>query len=204
MKPIDAIVVGAGNRSSCYAALAQRKPEKMRIVGVVDPNPIRVELMRSKYDIPQENCYLDFDEFLKREKFADAVINGTMDQIHVSTSVPILEKGYDLLLEKPFCTNEEELWTLRDAAQRTGRTVMICHVLRYAPFYREIKKQLLNGELGDIISIQLAEHVAYHHFGVSYIRGKWANESVCGSPLLLAKSCHDIDLMMWLKGGTKP
>jgi len=204
MKPIEIIIVGAGNRSSCYAELAQHKPEKMRIVGVVDPNPIRVERMRAQYDIPQENCYLDFEAFLAREKFADAVINGTMDQLHVSTSVPILEKGYDLLLEKPFCTNEEELWTLRDAAQRTGRIVMICHVLRYASFYRQIKQQLLNGELGEIISIQMSEHVAYHHFGVSYLRGKWANESVCGSPLLLAKSCHDIDLMMWLKGGTKP
>lgn len=204
MKTIDVVVVGAGNRGDCYSELALTKPDKMRIVGVVDPNPVRLEYLRDKYNVPQENCYLDFDEFLAREKFADAVINGTMDWLHVSTSVPILEKGYDLLLEKPFCTNEEELWTLKEAADRTGRKVMICHVLRYAPFYSEIKKHLMNGEIGEITSIQLAEHVSYHHFGVSYIRGKWANESVCGSPLLLAKSCHDIDLMMWLKGGAKP
>ena len=204
MKPVDIVIVGCGNRGDCYSELALKRPDKMRIVGAVDPNPVRLNYVKEKYCIPEENCYLEFDKFLQREKFADAVINGTMDQLHVQTSVPVLEKGYDMLLEKPFCTNEEELWTLKAAAERTGRTVMICHVLRYTPFYSAIKRHILAGDLGQITSIQLAEHVSYHHFGVSYIRGKWANESECGSPLLLAKSCHDIDLMMWLKGGAKP
>lgn len=204
MKPIELVIVGAGNRGDCYAKLALRKPEKLRIVGLVDPSQVRLDLMREKYGVPEENCFHSLEEFLARDKFADGVINGTMDQLHVQTTVPVLEKGYDVLLEKPFCVNEDELWELKEAADRTGRRVMICHVLRYTPFYSAIKKKILEGEIGEVISIQMAEHVSYHHFGVSYIRGKWANESECGSPIILAKCSHDLDLMMWMNGGKKP
>ena len=204
MKRIDVVLVGAGGRANVYSAYALKKPENMRVVGLVEPDDVRMKFMRERYDVPEENCFSNLEDFLRRENFADAVINGTMDQLHVETSIPVLEKGYDLLLEKPFCTNEEDLWRLQKVAERTGRKVMICHVLRYTPYYSAIKKHILDGEIGDVVSMQLSEHVAYHHFGVSYVRGKWAQESVCGSPFLLAKSCHDIDLMMWLKGGTKP
>ena len=69
---------------------------------------------------------------------------------------------------------------------------------------QDIKRRLLNGEIGDIINLQLTEHVSYHHLAVSYIRGKWGNEEACGAPMLLAKCCHDIDLIMWLKSGIAP
>ena len=39
---------------------------------------------------------------------------------------------------------------------------------------------------------------------MSYIRGKWGNEEKCGAPMLLAKCCHDMDLIMWLKSGVAP
>lgn len=204
MNPLKIVIVGAGDRADCYSELALRKPEKLRIVGLVDPDPVRLDFMGKKYDVPKENHFTSLEDFLAKDIFADAVLNGTLDQLHVATSVPVLEKGYDLLLEKPFCTNEEELWTLWDAAQRTGRKIMICHVLRYTPFYRSIKEHLMNGEIGKILSIQLSEHAAYHHFAAAFIRGKWANESITGSPLLLAKSCHDLDLMMWFMEDIKP
>jgi len=204
MEAIKVVLVGAGDRADTYAGLALRKPEKMKVVGLVEPDMIRRRIMQDKYKVAEENCFDSVEEFVKREKFADAVINGTLDNLHVATTIPVLEKGYDVLLEKPFCVNEEEMWKLKETADRCGRKVMICHVLRYSPFYLSIKKKLLEGEIGKIISIQMTENVAYHHLGVSYIRGKWANESVCGSPIMLSKSCHDIDLMMWLKGDTKP
>lgn len=109
-----------------------------------------------------------------------------------------------MLLEKPFAVNEDEMWELQRVAGETGRRVMICHVLRYAPFYVAVKERLLAGEIGDIINIQATEHVSYHHLAVSYIRGKWGNEEKCGAPMLLAKCCHDMDLIMWLKSGVAP
>lgn len=201
---VKVVLVGAGDRANEYSKYALLCPDKMKIVGIVDPDKIRNDIMRERYNVPKENCFASVEDFVRRDKFADAVINGTMDHLHVQTSIPILRKGYDMLLEKPFAVNQTEMQELVDVVTETGRKVYICHVLRYTPFYSEIKKHLMNGDIGRIISIQQDEHVSYHHMAVSYVRGKWRSEKVCFAPMLLAKCCHDIDLMMWMLSDIEP
>lgn len=202
--PVSAIIVGAGHRAMLYASYAKLHPEALTIVGVADPDPIRRKKASACYHIPQDMCFESAEALAARPKLADAIINGTMDTQHVSTAIPLLRAGYHMLLEKPFAVNETEMWELVRTARETGRRVMICHVLRYAPFYAQIKERLLRGDIGEIINIQCTEHVSYHHLAVSYIRGKWGNEEKCGASMLLAKCCHDLDLMIWLKSGVKP
>lgn len=203
-KQISVVLLGAGDRADVYAGVSLEYPEKMKVVGIVEPDPVRRELMRSKYSVSHDNCFEDVYEFVKRDKFADAVINGTMDHLHVETSIPVLEKGYDLLLEKPFAVSEDEINRLCEVAEKYNSKVVICHVLRYTNFYGAIKNHLLSGEIGNIISIETCEHVNYHHMAVSYVRGKWRSEKLCFAPMLLAKSCHDIDIMLWMMNATKP
>ncbi len=203
-KQISVVLLGAGNRADVYASVSLEFPEKLKVVGIVDPDPVRRELMRNKYNVSLGNCFENVYEFVKREKFADAVINGTMDHLHVETSIPVLEKGYDLLLEKPFAVNEEEMNRLSEVATRCGSKVVIGHVLRYTDFYRAIKDHILSGKIGKIISIETCEHVNYHHMAVSYVRGKWRSEKLCFAPMLLAKSCHDMDIMLWMMKETEP
>ena len=203
-KQITAVIVGAGNRANIYASYALEAPDRLKIVGIVDPDAVRRGIIQERYSVPDENCFDSVEEFVKREKFADAVINGTMDAIHVETSIPVLEKGYDLLLEKPFALNEEEMQELVDVANSNKRQVYICHVLRYTPFYTAIKEKLLSGVIGKPMSIMMTEDVNYIHMAVSYVRGKWRSEKLCLAPMLLAKSCHDIDIMMWMMNDTEP
>lgn len=92
-------------------------------------------------------CFESAEALAERPRLADAVINGTMDTQHVKTAVPLLRRGYDMLLEKPFAVNEDEMWELQRVVGETGRRVMICHVLRYAPFYVAVKERLLAGEI---------------------------------------------------------
>ncbi len=80
---------------------------------------------------------------------------------------------------------------------------MICHVLRYAPFYSRIKEAVESGAVGDIVSLRTSENVSYHHMAVGYIRGKW-NRRERSTPMLLAKCCHDLDIIAWLLSGTAP
>ena len=202
--PITAVIVGGGHRSVTYADYSLTHPEALKIVGVADPNPDRRRMCRERYGIPEENCFETAEALAAKGRIADAVINGTMDHQHFGTSVPLLRAGYDMLLEKPFAVNKEEMDALCAVIRETGRKVMICHVLRYAPFYLSIKEKLLAGTIGDIINIQMAEHVSYHHLSTSYVRGKWANSDKCKTSMLLAKSCHDVDLMMWLMQPTLP
>lgn len=202
--PLKTIIVGGGHRSLTYAELANIESDKMVIVGVADPDENRRNMIAKKFGIPENKCFATAEELAEAPKFADAVINGTMDHVHVKTSVPLLKAGYDVLLEKPFSVNEEEARELVEAAEKYGRKVMVCFVLRYAPFYRKIKDIILTGEIGDIINIQTNEYVSYHHMSTSHVRGKWNNSERCHSSMLLAKCCHDLDIMMWLMSETKP
>ena len=187
-----------------YADFSLAHPELLKIVGVADPDDFRRKMVREKFGFPEENCFKDAQELVSVPKFADAVINGTMDELHVETSIPVLEKGYDMLLEKPFAVNEEEMTKLIDVVKRNNNKVMICHVLRYTPFYSTIKERIINGDIGKVINIQTVENVSYHHLSTSFVRGKWANSKNCHTTMLLAKCCHDMDIMMWLMSPDKP
>lgn len=203
-KPVTAVIIGGGHRSLLYASLANYEPQNLKIVGIADPDENRRKSIAEIFEIPAEHCFSSAQELCNVPKFADAAINGTMDDIHVETTIPLLKSGYDVLLEKPFAVNEQEARKLVCAAEKFGRKVMICFVLRYSPFYYEIKKRIVSGQIGDIINIQTIEFVSYHHMSTSHIRGKWNNSEKCHSSMLLAKCCHDIDLMMWLMGNDNP
>ena len=199
-KPITAAIVGAGHRSLTYAGYAQEHPEQLRIVAVADPDPVRRQMAASRFNIASDRQFETAEELAQRPQLADAVINGTMDSQHVATAVPLLEAGYHMLLEKPVATSEGELWQLAAAAKRTHRKLMVCHVLRYAPFYQAVYQQVRTGVLGEILNLQTVEHVSYHHMAVGFVHGKWNRQDRGGSSLLLAKCCHDLDLLVWLKG----
>ena len=118
VKPITAIIVGAGHRSIGYADITFNYPDQLQIVGVADPNPIRRQMTRERYGFSEDMCFRDSNELAARGKLADVIINGTLDQLHVETSLPLLEAGYDMLLEKPFALNEEEALALTKCADR--------------------------------------------------------------------------------------
>ncbi|WP_409345015.1 Gfo/Idh/MocA family protein [Paenibacillus sp. MBLB4367] len=203
-QPITAVIVGAGHRSLLYATYAETHPQNFRIVGVVDPDPERRNSTAERFGFSEDHCFASVEQLIDRPKIADAAINGTMDQLHVQTTLPLLKAGYDVLLEKPIGVSEEEVLELHNAAASHGRTVMICHVLRYAPFYADIRERLASGVIGDIVAIQTEENVSYHHMATAFVRGKWNSVENCGSPMLMAKCCHDLDLIAWLKGGIRP
>ena len=187
-----------------YSSFAESNPDQLEIVGVADLNEHRRRAVAERYGIPQNRCFETAESLASVPRFADAAINGTMDHQHVPTALPLLEAGYDMLLEKPFAVREDELWALVEAASIHQRKVAICHVLRYAPFYTAIKREILAGKIGEIINVQTVEHVSYHHMAVGFVRGKWNNRSRSHSSMLMAKCCHDLDLIMWMMSGIRP
>ena len=201
---LKVVLVGCGDRACVYANIGVNDFNEMEIVAAVDPDCERRKYVHEHFNVPLDKCYADISEVLSQGKIADAVINGTMDSLHISTSIPFLKQGYDMLLEKPITNNEKELLELAKVAKENNCKLMVCHVLRFSPFYREIKKILLSGEIGELRNINTSEMVGAYHSSVSYLRGKWNSEEKCGSSLLLAKCCHDIDLITWFNNGTRP
>ena len=204
MKQIRAVVVGFGDRGSIYASYALEHPDELIVVGVVDTNKERLELAKKLHHLNDDQLFINLDECLAKDLSCDIYINGTMDQIHYEVLKKLLKKKKAILTEKPIVNNKEELLELKKLANDNNIPVFVGHVLRYTPFYKTIKQLILNDEIGEIRTMEMAEHVGSAHFAGSYIRGKWNNEQECGSTLLLAKSCHDIDIMCWLNNNTTP
>lgn len=198
------VLVGAGHRGQLYASYADDHPDELMIVAVVDPDERRRTAVGDHHRIAPELRFRTVEELIAAGPVGQVVINATMDRLHLPTTLPLLRAGYDVLLEKPIGVSMDEVLELQETAQTYGRTVMICHVLRYAPFYQEIKRRVLAGELGRLMNLQLSEHVSYHHQVTGFVRGKWSAQEQGGSAMLLAKSCHDLDLLTWLMSGIEP
>ena len=198
-KPISVIIVGAGNRGRTYAGYASRFPDAMKVVGVADINPDRREAMRKRYSVPEENCFGDFHEVFERAKFADAVVIATPDNLHYEPCMMALAEGYDVLLEKPVAPTEKECRSILAQAHKYNRIVAVCHVLRYAPYFIALKQVVDSGAIGDLVSIQHMEPIQYAHMAHSYVRGNWHNSKQT-TPIILAKSCHDLDILRWIVG----
>ena len=204
MKKIKIVILGYGDRCARYARYAFIHPEEAEIVGAIDLNPLKLSRAKEELGLGEGQIFGSIEEFLAKNISCDVVINGTMDQYHYETSVKLLDRGYNLLLEKPVTADVRELIDLRRRAEKNGCKVVVCHVLRYTPFYSSVKKIIDSGRIGKIVDMQLNEHVWYGHFVNAYVRGKWRSERECGSGLLLAKCCHDTDLMCWLNNNSVP
>jgi predicted dehydrogenase len=198
-KPITAVVAGAGNRGNTYASYALKVPADLAIVGVAEPIPFRNDRFAKRYNIPADQRFATWEEIFRRPKFADAVIITTPDALHYGPAMAALELGYDLILEKAIAQSWKECSDIMHLSRKQGRIVAVCHVLRYAPFFRKIKEVLDSGAIGRIVSIQLMEPVEHIHMSHSFIRGNWRNSKE-SNPMLLSKSCHDLDLLVWFTG----
>lgn len=196
-KPVTAILIGAGNRGNIYADYGIIHPDELTIVGVADQDAVRNGRFARKHKIDAVNRFYDWQDVFKREKFADAVIIATPDALHAATCLEALDKGYDVLLEKPIGLTEEECRKILEKSRATGRIVGVCHVLRYSPYFRQLKEIITSKTIGDIISVQHMEPIGFSHMAHSYVRGNWHN-STKTSPIILAKSCHDTDILRWL------
>ncbi|XP_068607649.1 putative oxidoreductase YteT [Brachionichthys hirsutus] len=192
--PVRVIVVGAGCRGQIYARFAVIHPERMQVVGVADPRKFACTELRLRHDILDENIFEDWHRVTEREKFADAVLICTPDRLHKEPAVAFAMKGYHILLEKPMATTAEDCMAIVEACKQSGVMLSVGHVLRYDPLIHQIKELIDAGVIGDLVHIQHLEPVGFYHFAHSFVRGNWRNESE-SSCSLLAKSCHDIDLI---------
>ena len=119
--------------------------------------------------------------------------------MHLDSTLPALEMGYDVLLEKPMTNTLQGNVRLVQTAERHDRLLMICHVLRYTAFFVKLHDIISSGRLGDIITVEHRENVAYWHMAHSFVRGNWRNSEL-ESPMILAKCCHDLDILFWNLG----
>lgn len=196
-------VVGLGGRASAYlSALQELYPNEHQVVAVADPDPAKQARARNDYGL-QDNQIFDTDlDLMEQPRLSDVAIVATQDKLHLRDIRGLLAKGYDLILEKPVATTLEELQEIAAVSKSfPDQMVAVCHVLRHTVFFGEIRRILESGRFGPVVSIQHNENIGYYHFAHSYVRGPWNNSETSG-PLTLTKSCHDMDILLYLLENT--
>lgn len=199
-QPVTFAICGCGARGlEAYAPYQLTHPEEMKVVAGADVRPERLELLQKRFGVPAGMCFPSDEALLAQPRLADVMIVSTQDRQHVDAALKALDKGYHILLEKPISPDLEQCRALQKKAHETGRLVVVCHVLRYTRFYAALEDLIRRGAVGKVETIDAIEHVAYWHQAHSFVRGNWRNSNET-SPMILQKSCHDMDILRWLAG----
>ncbi len=196
-RPVTLALVGAGNRGRTYASWVARHPGRARLVAVAEPDPVRRAAVAAEH--PGVAEYPSWQDLLVAGTGADAVIIATQDREHVAPAIAFARAGRHLLLEKPIAPTEQECREVIDAVTAFGVRLAVCHVLRYTPYTNLLVDVLKTGVVGEIMSVEHLEPVGWWHAAHSYVRGPWRSEKLA-SPMLLAKSCHDLDWLSYVTG----
>lgn len=199
MKKVRVALIGAGLRGINYMDYALQHPAKLEVVAVAEPVRQRRENFKVRHGLADDMCFEHWDDLLAKPKLADAVLICTQDKQHFEPTMKALQAGYHVLLEKPMSPDPEECIRMGDMASKAGLVFSICHVLRYTPFFSTLKELLDKGTIGRLMAIQHNENVGYWHQAHSFVRGNWRRKDE-SSPMILAKSCHDLDILLWLAG----
>ncbi|MFL6117477.1 MAG: Gfo/Idh/MocA family protein [Catenulispora sp.] len=194
---ITLAIAGAGGRGRDHARHAAARGA--RITAVAEPRPEARAAFAAEFDVPAQNVFASWEELAAAGRLADAAVIATQDAMHADPAVAFAALGYHILLEKPMAPTEADSRRIAEAAERAGILLAVCHVLRYTAYTRVLKALLDSGRIGDIAAIQHLESVGWWHQAHSFVRGNWASEAD-SSPMLLAKSCHDIDWLMHIMG----
>lgn len=190
------VIVGASVR--CYAMfvcnLTEYFSDTTEITGVYDTNKVRSRVFKDKIG---EKCtiYDDFDEMLDKEK-PDAVLVTTTDNVHHEYIVRAMDKGYDVISEKPLTNTYEGCLAIREAEKRNGKKVTVTFNCRFMPYFAELKKIMKENKIGKPLAINY-EYCLNRWHGGDYMK-RWHKMRSNSQGMLLHKSTHHFDIINWL------
>jgi len=198
---IKVVLLGAGDRGTIYANYIKNHEDEVEIVAIAEPIKERRENIKRMFALEDERVFLSWEQALNIGKVGDVVIVSTQDRMHYEPTMKALELGYHVLLEKPMSPDLKECIDMVNKSEEKKCHLLVCHVLRYTEFFKELKRILDSKEIGELVTIQHMENVGYYHQAHSFVRGNWRNKEE-SAPMILAKCCHDLDLMYWYADST--
>ena len=188
-------LVGTGIRGTTMWGRGVVKPyeDVLELVGLCDVNPLRVAVAKQAL---AASCptFTSLDEMLAQTK-PDVLMVTTVDATHEQCIVKALDRGMDVITEKPMVIDETQCKAVLDAEKRSGKKVVVTFNYRYAPKHQKIKELLQAGEIGTISSVDFSWYLDTSH-GADYFR-RWHRLREKGGSLWVHKSTHHFDLVNW-------
>ena len=188
-------IIGTGHRATGMWGkdLAERYKDVVEFVGLCDKNPLRVEAGKKLIGV---DCptYTDFDKMIDTAKPSTVMVT-TVDSTHHIFIKRALEKGVNVITEKPMVTQAADCQSVLDAEKKYNRNIIVTFNYRYAPKHEKIKQIISSGEIGKVTSVDFSWYLDTRH-GADYFR-RWHRLKSGGGSLFVHKSTHHFDLINW-------
>lgn len=187
--------VGLGHRGSGFwgTNLIDNFKDVVEFVGLHDNNPGRMSHAKELY---KNNCptFSSYDDMLDKVK-ADYIIVTTVDATHDEFIVKALDKGFNVITEKPMTTDEVKCQKILDAEKRSGKKVIVAFNYRHSMHNVQLKELLTGGRIGKITSVDFNWYLNVYN-GADYFR-RWHGRMGKSGSLWVHKATHHFDLLNW-------
>ncbi len=179
---IKVAVVGAGSMGMNHLrVLSDFDKEHVQLVGVAEATEHVLQRTVSRFHVAG---YSDYRQMLAETR-PDLVAVVVPTHLHFKVAAYALERGIHVLLEKPMTRTLEEALALIDLARQRGVKLAVGHIERFNPAILQLKRRLVNGELGTIF------HLHARRLGPFPPR-------IRDVGVTLDLATHDIDVMRYL------
>ncbi len=188
---LSAVIVGAGfmgkTHLECYLNI-----DSVTLAGVVDQDKSRGEILAALGDCPWfdslDSCFASI-----KPDFVDVCLPSNL---HRAAVIRALENGCDVIVEKPFAVELEDIDAMIEAEQQSKRRLMVAHTCRFMPQYMYAKNIILSGELGKPLAVSFCRESETP----AWSWNNWLQNKKASGGTILDLSIHDIDLANWFLG----
>jgi len=197
-KKLKIAVIGAGGIATYAHMPGYTRMDNVEIVAICDIKRDKAEKLAKEYSVPHvcEN-YKDVFEI----PGLDAVDICTPNYLHSVIAVEALERGLHVFCEKPDAVSVAEVTRMKDAAEKSGKVLMVMRNNRYMLISSFLKKYIEDGRMGDIYAARCGWQ---RRRGIPGKGGWFTTKEQSGGGPLIDLGVHMIDLTMWLMGNPKP
>lgn len=188
-------LVGTGIRGTSFWGrnILENYDDVAEFVGLCDINPGRLEYGR-EYIGTACPTFTDYQEMMEQTD-PNMLIVTTVDSNHHEFIIDGLDRGLNVITEKPMTTDEQKCQAILDAEEKSDGNLLVGFNYRYSPHHTTLKEMLMEERVGKITSVDFHWYLNVHH-GASYFR-RWHGLADKGGTLLVHKATHHFDLLNW-------
>ena len=200
-KKVKVGIIGTGWIAEAHIASYLKQPD-VEIVAGADLVPGKAEAFFKRFGVEGVRTYSSHKEMIDNEPDLDAVSVCTYNCQHAPCAIYALEKGLNVLLEKPMCVTVEEAAAIRKAEKASGKVLSIGFQPRFDANMKMIKKIVESGELGKIYYIQTGggrRRGIPTPYGTTFIEKETGGIGALGDI-----GCYSLDMVLNAVGYPKP
>src|SRR5581483_6839691 len=183
-------VIGAGGIGSTHIDVLTGNKD-VQLVAICDSNR---EVAQKAAQRAGARAYTSVREMCFEEKL-DGAILCTPPVTHHTIVEELLDRGVDILCEKPFATDGKLARAMVQRAQEAGRLIMLASKFRYVEDVRWARDVISSGQLGTILHAEIVFTSSLD------MKGRWhVDRSISGGGVVIDNGSHAVDLCRYLFG----